>query len=89
MTIEAYINPDFTWPKKLIFFIVALAAIVIGNLLIMAWNKIAEPGKGRSAERRRKDIIQKQARIKEREGSLYPSLFNNLQLLYRVLNSKG
>ena len=55
MTIEAYINPDFTWPKKLIFFIVALAAIVIGNLLILAWNRIAEPGKGRSAERRRKD----------------------------------
>lgn len=55
MTIEAYINPDFTWPKKLIFFIVALAAIVVGNLLILAWNRIAEPGKGRSAERRRKD----------------------------------
>ena len=55
MTIEAYINPDFTWPKKLIFFIVALAAIVAGNLLILAWNRIAEPGKGRSAEKRRKD----------------------------------
>ena len=55
MTIEAYINPDFTWPKKLIFFLVALLAIVIGNLLILAWNRIAEPGKGRGAERRRKD----------------------------------
>ena len=55
MTIEAYINPDFTWPKKLIFFIVALAAIIVGNLLILAWNRIAEPGKGRSAEIRRKD----------------------------------
>ena len=55
MTIEAYINPDFTWPKKLIFFLVALLAIVIGNLLILAWNSIAEPGKGRGAQRRRKD----------------------------------
>ncbi|MBP3195572.1 MAG: hypothetical protein J6N21_01010, partial [Butyrivibrio sp.] len=55
MTIEAYTNPDFTWPKKLIFFLVALLAIVIGNLLILAWNSIAEPGKGRGAQRRCKD----------------------------------
>lgn len=55
MTIEAYMNPDFTWPKKLIFFIVAVLAIVVGNLLILAWNKIAEPGKGKGADKRRKD----------------------------------
>ena len=55
MTIEAYINPDFTWPKKLIFLVVALLAIVIGNLLILAWNRIAEPGKGRDSDRRRQD----------------------------------
>ena len=55
MTIEAYMNPDFTWPRKLIFFIVAILAVVLGNLLILAWNRIALPGKGEEAERRRKD----------------------------------
>ncbi len=55
MTIEAYINPDFTWPKKLIFFMVALLAITFGNILILLWNHILEPGKDQNSIERRQD----------------------------------
>ncbi len=55
MTIQAYTNPDFTWSKKLIFFMVALLAILFGNLLIYAWNLILEPGKDRNSIERRQD----------------------------------
>lgn len=34
MSIKAYINPDFTWDKKLIFFVIAFAAIGISLGLI-------------------------------------------------------
>ena len=36
MTIDAYINPDFTWTDKLIFLLVTLLGVVICILLIIA-----------------------------------------------------
>ena len=40
MTIEAYWNPDFTWPKKLFFFAIAMAGVLICNLLLWGWSRI-------------------------------------------------
>ena len=40
MTVEAYINPDFTWPRKLFFFFVALLGVLLCNLLLWGWSRI-------------------------------------------------
>lgn len=41
MSIEAYLNPDFTWPKKLLFLLAALGGLFICSLLIFFWAKMA------------------------------------------------
>ena len=41
MTFEAYTNPDFTIQQKLLFFVVALAGILVCNILIIAGVKIS------------------------------------------------
>ncbi|WP_026517204.1 hypothetical protein [Butyrivibrio sp. MC2021] len=41
MSIEAYLNPDFTWPKKLIFLLAALGGLFICSILIFFWVKMA------------------------------------------------
>ena len=44
MTIDAYFNPDFTWPKKLLFFAVALIGVFLSDMLIKAWNRLSFAG---------------------------------------------
>ena len=38
-------NPDFTWPKKLLFFAVALLGVLLCNLLIYGWSRLRGAGK--------------------------------------------
>ena len=45
MTIQSYMNPDFTWPKKLLFFAAALAGVLLCNLLIYGWSRLRGSGK--------------------------------------------
>ncbi len=40
MNIQAYMNPDFTWPKKLLFFAVALMGVLICTFLFFGWSRI-------------------------------------------------
>ncbi|MBR5116365.1 MAG: hypothetical protein IK096_04800 [Lachnospiraceae bacterium] len=53
MTIEAYMNPDFTWPKKLYFFAVALVGVLLCNLILYGFSRIIgdgkDPGSGKNA----------------------------------------
>ena len=35
MTIESYLNPDFTWTKKLIFFLLAFSGVILCDLLVI------------------------------------------------------
>ena len=37
MTVDAYFNPDFTWPGKLFFFSVALLGILLCDLILWGW----------------------------------------------------
>ncbi len=41
MTLDAYLNPDFSNPEKLFFFILSLAGIIICNILIAAGTGFA------------------------------------------------
>lgn len=41
MSIDAYLNPDFTTPKKIIFFALSLLCIVLCNVLIICGVKFA------------------------------------------------
>ncbi len=41
MSLDAYLNPEFTTPKKLLFFALSLAGIIICNLLIICGTKFA------------------------------------------------
>ncbi len=40
MTIEAYTNPDFGWPEKIIFFIAALLGLLICDALALLYAKL-------------------------------------------------
>ncbi len=51
MTLDAYFNPDFTWPKKLIFLLAALLGVVISILFIFLGAEIVVK-KGPREERR-------------------------------------
>ena len=42
MNIQAYMNPDFTWPKKLLFFAVALAGVLAVTFLIYGWSRFGK-----------------------------------------------
>ncbi|MBR5421939.1 MAG: hypothetical protein IK115_12415 [Lachnospiraceae bacterium] len=50
MTIEAYINPDFTWREKLLFFAMALLGILLCNLLLFGWTRIRRAVSGEGDE---------------------------------------
>ena len=39
MTFEAYTNPDFTWPQKILFFLICAGAVFLCLLLIQAVSK--------------------------------------------------
>jgi hypothetical protein len=41
MTIDAYINPDFVWPQKLLFLLLALLGLVFCILIIIAGVRIS------------------------------------------------
>lgn len=47
MTIEAYLNPDFTWLKKLLFLGMALLGLAISLFFIYAGAKVFAKGGGR------------------------------------------
>ncbi|WP_026525968.1 MULTISPECIES: hypothetical protein [unclassified Butyrivibrio] len=44
MTIDAYMNPDFTWVKKLIFFAISFVAVLLCDLLIRGGHKLIAAG---------------------------------------------
>ena len=50
MSVDAYLNPDFTWYKKLIFFVITLAMLSVAFLIIAGIEKLFV--KGKSQERR-------------------------------------
>ena len=41
MTIDAYLNPDFTTPEKVLFFMLSLAGIIVCNILIVFGTSFA------------------------------------------------
>ncbi|MBO6138057.1 MAG: hypothetical protein J6O71_05530 [Lachnospiraceae bacterium] len=51
MTVEAYLNPDFGWGERLIFFSVALAGCLICVLLIIGGAALATSSVGRNARK--------------------------------------
>ncbi len=51
MTVDAYFNPDFTWPKKLLFLLMSFAAVVVCIVLIFAATKFSV-AKGDKDERK-------------------------------------
>ena len=40
MTIEAYTNPDFGWPEKIIFFVAALLGLLVCDMLALFYAKL-------------------------------------------------
>ena len=41
MSVDAYMNPDFTWVKKGLFLLTALGGLALCTLLIFLWAKMA------------------------------------------------
>ena len=41
MTVESYLNPDFSWTKKLIFFLLAAGGILLCDILVLCVTKNA------------------------------------------------
>lgn len=41
MTVEAYMNPDFTWPMKAFFFAAAVLGIILCDLVLWGWSRIS------------------------------------------------
>ncbi|MBR3735754.1 MAG: hypothetical protein IKN07_07720 [Lachnospiraceae bacterium] len=71
MTFEAYTNPDFTVQQKLLFFVVALAGILICNILIIAGVKISTLHKEKE----------------EQPQLLYEGVHNRIQRFYEMMIS--
>ncbi len=71
MTLDAYFNPDFTWPKKLIFFVMAFVSVAISILFIFAGSELVAPRLPRA---------ERQEAIKER-------FFSLVQLFYEMILS--
>ena len=51
MTLEAYFNPDFTWPKKLIFLLAALLGVAISIFLMFGGMELLIPARPREGRR--------------------------------------
>ena len=73
MTIDAYINPDFGWPEKLIFLLVTLLGTMICIVLIIA-------GVGISTS-----VIHADPRVKKHE--FYERAHNRVQRFYEMVIS--
>ena len=43
-------NPDFTWPKKLLFFALSLSGVLLFNLIIYGWSRLKGEGKKKSGK---------------------------------------
>ena len=71
MTLDAYFNPDFTWPKKLLFFIMTFVGMAISILFIFAGSLLVVPR--RPAE--------------ERKAALGERFFSLVQLFYEMILS--
>ena len=71
MTIDAYINPDFTLPKKLIFLVLALVGIIICDFLILGGCELITNCRDRET---RKYLISER-------------FHNSVQLLYEMIIS--
>ncbi|MCR5627968.1 MAG: hypothetical protein K6F99_11650 [Lachnospiraceae bacterium] len=71
MTLEAYLNPDFTWPKRLIFLGEAFLGIVICVLLIVLFNRIATASKPDG----------------KRQADFYERTHNRVQRFYEMMIS--
>ena len=71
MTIDAYINPDFTLPKKLIFLLLALVGIIICDFLILGGCELVTNCRDRET---RKYLISER-------------FHNSVQLLYEMIIS--
>ncbi|WP_026528939.1 hypothetical protein [Butyrivibrio sp. VCD2006] len=71
MTIDAYTNPDFTLPKKFIFFLAALAGIIICDFLILGGTEIVTTCRNRE----------------ERKRLISERFHNSVQLLYEMIIS--
>ncbi len=69
MTLEAYINPDFGWPQKLIFLGAALAALIICLLFIIGGVKISVSSMRKS----------------ERKNEFYLRTHNRIQRFYEMI----
>ncbi|SDB47563.1 hypothetical protein [Butyrivibrio sp. INlla16] len=71
MTIDAYINPNFTLIKKLIFFLLALVGIIICDFLILGGTEIVTSSRDRE----------------ERKTLISERFHNSVQLLYEMIIS--
>ena len=69
MTIEAYINPDFGWKEKLIFFLEALAGIIICVSIILLYVRLSLTG----------------ASKRERAALIYDKSVNRVQRFYEMI----
>ncbi|MBE5859367.1 MAG: hypothetical protein E7301_04485 [Butyrivibrio sp.] len=52
MTLDAYFNPDFTWPKKLIYLLLAFLFLLFSILMIFASTQILVPRMSSRQERK-------------------------------------
>ncbi|WP_026496532.1 hypothetical protein [Butyrivibrio sp. WCD3002] len=50
MTIDAYLNPDFTLPKILLFFLISMVAVLLCDLLIRGGLKLVAAGTPRARD---------------------------------------
>jgi hypothetical protein len=58
MSVEAYLNPDFTWPKKLLFLLFAFIGLTICLALVYCWSSvIAASSRDEEAPRRKNDVF--------------------------------
>lgn len=51
MSIESYINPEFGWPQRVIFFLLAVGGILLCDLLVI-WRAAAVTNKHRGRDRK-------------------------------------
>ncbi len=71
MTIESYINPEFDWTKKLIFFLLAVGGILLCDMLVI-W--------------RAKSVANRQG-VSERKAFFFDRAENRVQCFYEMMIS--
>ncbi len=71
MTVDAYLNPDFTWPKKLIFLAMAALGVIICLFLILGQSRLAVS----------------KMRGNKRKTAFYENTNHKVQLFYEMMFS--